>query len=137
MGILQSVLGRYLTILRALGIAPKSKTELDEFLSILDPESDGYVTYSHFLELAAIQINSKSDEAKDEEVEKAFKLFTKGKDNPIRLSDLRQVASTLKEDVSDDVLKAMILEANGGAGIGQGVNMEHFKEVMTRAGVFS
>lgn len=89
------------------------------------------------MELAAIQINSKSDEAKDEEVEKAFKLFTKGSDNPIRLHDLRQVASTLKEDVSDDVLKAMILEANNGGGIVQGVNMEQFKEVMTRAGVFT
>lgn len=89
------------------------------------------------MELAAIQINSKSDEAKDEEVEKAFKLFTKGTENPIGLHNLRQVASTLKEDVSDDVLRAMILEANGGTGIGQGVNMEQFREVMTRAGVFT
>lgn len=95
------------------------------------------MTFPHFVELVAIQINSKSDEAKDEEVEKAYKLFTKGTENPIRLHDLRQVAATLKEDVSDDVLKAMIIEANGGTGINQGVNMEQFKDVLTRAGVFT
>ncbi len=54
----------------------------------------------------------------------------------IRLQDLRAVAKLLKEDVSDDVLKAMILEANGGKGIGSGVNMEEFHGILTRAGVF-
>lgn len=82
-------------------------------------------------------MNSRSDETKAEEVEKAFKLFTKGSDRPITIYDLRQTASVLKEDIGDDVLKAMVLEANGGAGIGQGINVEQFREVMTRAGVFS
>jgi hypothetical protein len=54
----------------------------------------------------------------------------------INLNDLRAVARTLKEDVGDDVLKAMILEANGGRGVGRGVNVEDFRGVLTRAGVF-
>ncbi|KAL6248587.1 hypothetical protein RBB50_004842 [Rhinocladiella similis] len=126
---------------RAQGLAPKSQTEMQEFIDTLDPDSSGYVTYPHFLALCALQLKSKTDEAKDEEVQTAFDLFHPGQ-NPanqeqvIRLQDLRLVAKTLKEDVSDDILKAMILEANGGQGIGRGVNVEDFRAVMTRAGVF-
>ncbi|KAK5094284.1 hypothetical protein LTR70_004176 [Exophiala xenobiotica] len=110
-------------VMIALGIEPKSQKDMDEYIEILDPESEGYVTYTHFVELAAIQINNKSDETKDEEVEKAFKLFTSG--------------GLLNQDVGDDVLKAMIVEANGGNNVGSGVDMEHFREVMSRAGIFT
>lgn len=120
-----------------MGVAPKNRSELNEFTSILDPEGEGYVTYPHFVELCAIQLNNRTAETKDEEVEKAFKLFTKGVDRSITLYDLRQTASILKEDISDDVLKAMILEANNGSGVGQGIDVEQFREIMTRAGVFS
>ena len=95
------------------------------------------MTYPHFLELCALQLKNKSTETQDEEVEEAFKLFTQGTANrPITLTDLRSVAKVLKENVGDDVLKAMVLEANGGQGLGRGVDMERFKEVMVRAGVF-
>lgn len=123
--------------MRALGIEPRSQKETDEFLEILDPDEDGYVTYPHFIELAALQINNKSESTRDEEVENAFKLFTKGVDRPITIHDLRQIAKLLKEDISEDVLKAMILEANGQGHVGSGVNMEQFRDVMTRAGVLS
>lgn len=110
-------------------------------METLDPDSSGYVTYPHFVALCAIQLKSKTDETKAEEVETAFNLFhpsqaVAGQDQVIRLQDLRAVAKTLKEDVSDDVLKAMILEANGGKGIGRGVTMEDFRAIMIRAGVF-
>ena len=121
----------------AQGLAPQGKKELDDFIELLDPEGDGYVTYPHFLELCALQVKNRSSETQDEEVEEAFKLFTQGTARrPITLTDLRSVAKLLKEDVGDDVLKAMILEANGGQGVGTGVNTERFKEVMVRAGVF-
>jgi Ca2+-binding EF-hand superfamily protein len=114
---------------------------MQEFIDTLDPESEGYVTYPHLLALCAIQLKSKTDETKAEEIETAFKLFhpgqgASGEAQVIRLQDLRAVAKVLKEDVSDDVLRAMILEANGGKGVGSGVNMEDFQAVLTRAGVF-
>lgn len=123
-------------VFRAQGIAAKNAKELAEFLEILDPESDGYVTYTHFVELCALQLHNKSDETKAEEIEKAYRLFTKGADGPIKLNDLKAIAKTLREDVSDDVLKAMILEANGGAGVSTGVDIEAFQAILTRAGVF-
>lgn len=124
-------------VMRALGIEPKAQKDMDEFIEILDPESDGYVTYQHFVELAAIQINNKSDETKDEEVEKAYKLFTLGNERPITYQDLKRIAGLLNQDVGDDVLKAMILEANQGGAVGSGVNLEQFRDVLTRAGVFT
>lgn len=63
-------------------------------------------------------------------------LFTNGAQGPITLANLKKVAMELKEDVSDDLLKDMILEANGGAGVGKGVGKEDFEDVMRRAGVW-
>jgi hydroxyacylglutathione hydrolase len=122
---------------RAQGIAPNNPKELGEFIEILDPESDGYVSYPNFVAICALKINSRSDESKQEEVAEAFKLFTRGTDGPITVHHLRRIAKELKEEVSDDMLRNMILEANGGAGVNRGVGMDDFHNVMTRAGVFS
>ena len=47
------------------------------------------------------------------------------------------LARELKEEgVGDELLKDMILEANGGAGVNAGVTMEQFRDVLGRAGVF-
>ncbi len=126
---------------RAQGLAPSSQAQMQDFIETLDPDSSGYVTYPHFLALCAIQLRSKTDESRDEEVQTAFQLFNSAGSDPqgqpvIRLHDLRTVAKTLREDVSDDVLKAMILEANNGKGVNSGVNLEDFRAIMTRAGVF-
>lgn len=83
-------------------------------------------------------MHAKKDDsgARDEEVEAAFNLFTNGTEGPIMMSHLKRVAAALKEDVSDEVLKDMILEANGGSGVGKGVRREDFEGVMRRAGVW-
>ena len=126
-----------LTYFRAQGIPPSSAAELREFIEILDINSDGYVTYPSFVAVCALKINNRSDESKEEEVSEAFKLFTRGTDGPITIHHLRRVAKELKEEVSDEMLRNMILEANGGAGVNRGVGMQDFQGVMTRAGIFS
>jgi Ca2+-binding EF-hand superfamily protein len=78
-------------------------------------------------------------ESNPEEVSAAYRLFTHGSAGPITVAHLRRVAKELREDVSDDVLKDMILEANGGTNnqgrdVG-GVNLEEFESVMKRAGL--
>ena len=54
------------------------------------------------------------------------------------MNTLRRVARELKMDgeVGEAVLRDMILEANGGSGVGAGVGRDQFEGVMRRAGVF-
>lgn len=64
----------------------------------------------------------------------------------ITFAHLKRVAAILKLDdpaaadggitVTDDLLRDMILEANGGAGVSRGVSRDEFEEVMRRAGVW-
>jgi hypothetical protein len=42
----------------------------------------------------------------------------------------------LKEDVDEELLRDMILEANGGAGVGRGVEKDEFESVLRRAGIW-
>ena len=123
---------------RALGVPPSSPAELQEFISILDPESDGYATYEPFFAICALKFHTREhdSDAHRTELEEAFRLFTNGQDGPITLAHLRRVAAVLKEDVDEEVLKDMILEANGGVGVARGVGAEEFDGVMRSAGVW-
>lgn len=123
---------------RALGVPPSSHAELKEFVSILDPENDGYATFEPFFAICALKFHSQEhdSDAHRAEVEEAFRLFTNGQDGPITLAHLRRVAAVLKEDVDEELLKDMILEANGGVGVARGVGVEEFDGVMKSAGVW-
>lgn len=134
----------------SLNLTP-DKSEVPSILSTIDPLNTGFVEFVPFLSYAAIAMHTKeegSDEDDDdeyqeesnaEEVSAAYRLFTHGSAGPITLGHLRRVAKELREDVPDDVLKDMILEANGGVkGEGVdvgGVSLEDFERVMKRAGL--
>ncbi|RAH65731.1 EF-hand superfamily Ca2+-modulated protein [Aspergillus aculeatinus CBS 121060] len=143
--------------LSALGLPPTTPTELPAILSALDPTDTGYVPYEPFLTVAAAKLRSRSDEAMAAEVDAAFRLFTRGgsgrsgsgagagagagasgSSSIITLHHLRRIARELKEEgnLDDQLLRDMILEANGGAGVAAGVTLGQFREVMQRAGVF-
>lgn len=80
-----------------------------------------------------------NDYTNAEEVSAGYQLFTHGGPGPITLGHLRRVAKELREDVPDEVLRDMILEANGGVrGKGRdvgGVTLGEFESVMKRAGL--
>ncbi|CAI7619315.1 unnamed protein product [Penicillium manginii] len=121
----------------ALGLPPTDSTELSTILSALDPTSTGHIPYTPFVSVAAAKLRSRDDDALVAEVDDAYQLFTRGSSGPISLAQLRRIARELKEDsVDDELLKDMILEANGGAGLSAGVTLEQFHDVMARAGVF-
>ncbi|RJE18870.1 hypothetical protein PHISCL_08786, partial [Aspergillus sclerotialis] len=122
----------------ALALPPTDATELPTILSAIDPTNTGYAPYAPFLAAAAAKLHSRGDEdLPDEEVDVAFRLFTRGSNGPITLNHLRRIARELKEDeVGDDLLRDMILEANGGEGVAAGVTVEQFRDVLSRAGVF-
>ncbi|PON30197.1 hydroxyacylglutathione hydrolase [Trichoderma gamsii] len=123
----------------ALGIPPSTPAELHEFISILDPDNDGYATYEPFFAICALKFHAREDDTDAhhrEELIEAFQLFTNGHDGPITLAHLRRVAAVLKEDVDEELLKDMILEANGGVGVARGVELDEFDGVMRNAGVW-
>ncbi|KAJ6036757.1 hypothetical protein N7540_001036 [Penicillium herquei] len=121
----------------ALGLTPEDSTELSEILSALDPTLTGFIAYSPFVSVAAAKLRSRDEDAMTAEVDDAYQLFTRGSNGPISLNHLRHIARELKEEsVDDELLKDMIMEANGGAGLTAGVTLEQFHDVMMRAGVF-
>ena len=120
----------------ALNAPPADDDELQEILETVDPDGSGWVSYEYFISVAALKMHAKHDDVDtmNDEVAKAYRLFTKGQERDINLNDLKRVAKDIREDVPDNVLKDMIREATGG-GLG-GVSMEDFEGVMKRAGVF-
>jgi Ca2+-binding EF-hand superfamily protein len=124
----------------ALGIPPAAG-ELKEFLSILDPDDDGYATYEPFVALCALKYHARdqSSDAHAQELDEAFALFSgggKGGSETIGFADLKRIATLLNAEVDDQTIKDMILEGNGGAGVSQGVTKEEFDVLMRRAGVW-
>lgn len=129
----------------ALDIPPKDKHELAEFTEILDPDEEGYATYPSFVAICALKLHARdqTSETHMHEVDEAFSLFTGtgegragAQSSVITMAHLKRVAAVLKEEVDDDLLRDMILEANGGAGVGRGVKKNEFENVMRRAGVW-
>jgi Ca2+-binding EF-hand superfamily protein len=102
----------------------------------LDPTTSGIVTYEPFLSLCAMKLHSRTEDSISEEIESAYRLFTRGGDGPISVSHLRRVARDLKEEVSDELLRDMIRMGNGGGSLQSGVSLDQFRDVMKRAGVF-
>lgn len=133
-----------------MNLAP-DKSDIPSILATIDPLDTGFVQFVPFLSYAAIAMHTKEDgdeededeeyqaESNVEELSAAYRLFTHGGAGPITLAHLRRVAKELREDVPDDVLKDMILEANGGVkGRGRdvgGVTLEEFESIMKRAGL--
>lgn len=107
----------------------------------MDPADTGFITYPHFLSYAAIHLHNHDDddeEDQSQELQEAYNLFTANTKGPITLAHLRRIARLLKEDVNEQVLKDMLVEANGEGKDGwrKGVGIEEFEGVMRRAGVF-
>lgn len=129
------------------------REDVRDMLEVLDPEGEGWIAWEHFAGYAAVWYHAQQGEEDDErggvlgegamgrdEVERAFRLFTGGAMRPIRVADLKRVARELREEVDEEVLWDMVVEANGERrskeGVGKGVEMEDFEQVMRRAGVF-
>ena len=81
----------------------------------------------------------------EQEVEEAWRLFVSHNsregggagEERITLKTLKRIARVLKleGEVGEGVLGDMILEANGGRGVGRGVGRGEFEGVIRRAGV--
>ncbi|EPE34629.1 EF-hand [Glarea lozoyensis ATCC 20868] len=119
---------------------PPTPHELTEYLSILAPSGEDYAEFSSFVAICALKFHSRTrnSDTHAAEVAEAFGLFMakfEGEEK-ITLEVLRGVARDIRVEVEEDVLRDMILEANGGRGVGEGVGMREFEEVGRRAGIW-
>ena len=103
-----------------------------------DPEDEGSISYANFVGIAALKLNARGEEDERKEAREGFELFCRmggergGEDAKITMAGLKRIAGLLKENVKDEALKNMLLEANGGAGVGKGVDFDEFSGIMTR-----
>ncbi|KAM3130323.1 hypothetical protein pb186bvf_017540 [Paramecium bursaria] len=98
--------------LRALGFEP-SKDEIKELIQNLnndqkDKENTNTIDYNEFLQIMTTKMNAKESQ---EEIERAFHLFSLGQEM-ITFDNLKRIAMELGENMTDDELKLMIQEAN-------------------------
>lgn len=130
----------------ALGCAPNTKRETRDLLDAVDPESVGKISYEDFVAVAALQLLARNDGDLEEEVETAFRLFMeageeKGREDKgrerITVNGLRRIAKALGENIKEDMIRDMVMEANGMGpeGIGKGVGREDFAGIMRRTGM--
>nr|CAI44666.1 centrin-related-protein,putative [Paramecium tetraurelia] len=102
--------------LRALGFEP-GKEEIQNLKQNLNNNNDSKEnknTIDFNERWYALMFTKKLQNAKEsqEEIERAFHLFSQGNDNFITFENLKKVALELGETMSDDELKLMIQEAN-------------------------
>jgi len=99
-----------------------------EILDTLDPENEGIVMWDSFIRLCALKmkctnfsnlsrttlISGPVDRDEQAELESAYRLFTNNTAGPITIFDLKRIARELKENVTDEQLTDMLMEASGG-----------------------
>lgn len=73
-----------------------------------------------------------NEKESEEEIKRAFQLFAYEDGKMISFANLKKIAIDLGETMSDDELKLMLYEANGGDRNGA-VTEEQFENVLTRA----
>ena len=132
--------------LRALGFEPQ-KEEIKRLISDLNnnnagrdrdgqKDKEGQVTidFNDFLDIMTTKMSERDSE---QELAKAFILFSQNKDH-IEFDDLKRIARELGENMSDDELKEMMYEANkqerdprGGNTSGGVVTRNEFMQILT------
>ena len=99
------------------------------------PENEGIVMWDGFIRICALKmkcnnvpniypylsvksrialISGSVDRDERAELERAYRLFTNNTDGPITIFDLKRIARELKENVTDEQFKDMLMEASGG-----------------------
>ncbi|EFA77327.1 centrin [Heterostelium album PN500] len=110
--------------LRALGLEPDKK-DISDLIATTTKEQIS-ISVSSFRELAAKLITKRDSNSS---MDYAFKLFDKDNSGKISFSDLKAIATTLGEDVSDHHLELMIQMADSnGDGL---VDKNEFISLMT------
>ncbi|XP_055371479.1 troponin C [Condylostylus longicornis] len=115
------------TILNTLGHR-FDDTELDELLDAEDVEGDGKLNFESFCRVA-YHFQEEDDEAIQQELKEAFRLYDKEGNGFIPTSSLKEILAALDDQLNNDQLNEMIAEIDtDGSGT---VDFDEFMEMMT------
>lgn len=116
--------------LRALGFEPKS----DEVKKLLndcagetsrDPKNPGSLDFSEFVNIMKRKMNEAETE---EEILKAYSLFSENESNGITFESLKAIAAEIEENVSEEELLEMVNEATHDKS--DAVTLEQFRSII-------
>lgn len=112
-------------VMQALG-KDLSEAELKEFISKVDTDADGVISFPEFLEE---MVRGMKAWGKKQDLQEAFRVFDVDGNGYISVDELKQVMAKLGEELSQEVLEAMIHEADVDQD-GQ-VNYEEFVRILS------
>lgn len=112
-------------VMQALG-KDLSEAELKEFISKVDTDADGVISFPEFLEE---MVRGMKAWGKKQDLQEAFRVFDVDRNGYISVDELKQVMAKLGEELSQEVLEAMIHEADVDQD-GQ-VNYEEFVRILS------
>ena len=115
-------------LFESLGHAP-TDDELDRMMAEADADGDGYISLDEF---AALNATGDSDDAMEEDLRDAFKVFDADGSGAISAAELARVLHGLGEKATVSQCRRMIegVDKNGDGLI----NFEEFKVMMARGG---
>jgi len=110
-------------VLRALGFEPTT-TELRQLVAQVGPEFPGELSYEEFMKIMSVKMLDK--DGKDE-ILRAFRLIDNDKTGKISFGNLKRIALELGENLTDEELHDMIVEADDD-GDGE-ISLEEFTKI--------
>lgn len=112
-------------VLKALGQNP-SKNELNDMINEVDVDGNGTVEFAEFV---ILMTNKVKEMTKDEEIQEAFKVLDKNKDDQLSLHELKYFMRKVAHiKISSEEANAMIEYADSnGDGL---ISFEDFKKVV-------
>ncbi|XP_057354111.1 calmodulin-like [Manis pentadactyla] len=113
-------------VMQALG-KNLSEAELKEIISKVDTDADGVISFPEFLEEMVRRMKAWR---KKQGLQEAFRVFDVDGNGYISVDELKQVMAKLGEELSQEVLEAMIHEADVDQD-GQ-VNYEEFVRILSQ-----
>jgi len=116
------------TILRSLGQTFEDN-DLAALIDDIDEDGSGELEFEEFAALASRFVSEEDQEAIQQELREAFRLYDKEGNGYINVSDLRDILRALDDNLAEDEVDEMIAEIDtDGSGT---VDFDEFMEMMT------
>lgn len=88
---------------------PITDEELDQLMQDLDTDGNGRIDFTEFMTFMSKNVSSQTEE---EEIREAFEVFDKNQDGRISFDELKQILTSLGQNLMDSEIAALIKEVD-------------------------